>query len=65
MPQVEGQYSFLPHFTSIDTIFINNTWDFPGGPVVENLPSNAGDVGSNPGQGTKIPHAGAGEGVGN
>ena len=22
-------------------------WDFPGGPVVKNLPSNAGDVGSN------------------
>ena len=32
-------------------------WDFPGGPVVENPPSNAGDVGSLPGRGTKIPHA--------
>ena len=31
--------------------------DFPGGPVVKNLPCNAGDVGSIPGQGTKIPHA--------
>ena len=31
--------------------------DFPGGPVVKNLPSNAGDTGSIPGQGTKIPHA--------
>ena len=31
--------------------------DFPGGPVVKNLPYNAGDVGSVPGQGTKIPHA--------
>ena len=30
--------------------------DFPGGPVVKNLPSNAGDMGSIPGQGTKIPH---------
>ena len=30
-------------------------WDFPGGPVVKNPPSNAGDVGSVPGQGTKIP----------
>ena len=30
---------------------------FPGGPVVKNLPSNAGDMGSIPGQGTKIPHA--------
>ena len=30
--------------------------DFPGGAVVENLPANAGDTGSSPGQG-KIPHA--------
>ena len=30
---------------------------FPGGSVVENLPSNAGDTGSIPDQGTKIPHA--------
>ena len=28
----------------------------PGGPVVKNLPFNAGDAGSIPGQGTKIPH---------
>ena len=32
-------------------------WDFPGGPVVKTLPSNAGDTGSTPGQGAKIPHA--------
>ena len=31
--------------------------DFPGGPVVKTLPSNAGGAGSNPHQGTKIPHA--------
>ena len=31
--------------------------DFPGGPVVKNPPSNAGDTGSIPGEGTKIPHA--------
>ena len=36
---------------------LNKTRDFPGGPVVKNLPSNAGDVGSIPGRGTKIPHA--------
>ena len=30
--------------------------DFPGGPVVENPSSTAGDAGSIPGQGTKIPH---------
>ena len=30
---------------------------FPGGPVVKNLPSNAGDMGSVPGQVTKMPYA--------
>ena len=30
---------------------------FPGGPVVKNLPCNAGDGGLIPGQGSKIPHA--------
>ena len=30
--------------------------DFPGGPLVKNPPSNAGDVGSIPGQETKIQH---------
>ena len=30
--------------------------DSPGGPVVKNPPSNARDMGSNPGWGTKIPH---------
>ena len=34
-----------------------DTRDFPGGPVVKNPPYNAGDVGSIPGQGIKIPHA--------
>ena len=28
-------------------------WGFPGGAVVENLPANAGDTGSSPGQGTR------------
>ena len=35
----------------------NHHKDFPGGPVVKNPPSHAGDSGSIPGQGTKIPHA--------
>ena len=35
----------------------NICWDFPDGPVVKNLPPNAGDIGSIPGRGTKIPHA--------
>ena len=29
----------------------------PGGPVVKNAPSDAGNMGSIPRQGTKIPHA--------
>ena len=31
--------------------------EFSGGPVVKKPPSNAGDSGSIPGRGTKIPHA--------
>ena len=31
--------------------------NFPGGPVVKNTPCNAGDMGSIPGRGTRIPHA--------
>ena len=30
---------------------------FAGGPVVKNLPANAGDMGSIPGLGTNITHA--------
>ena len=33
-----------------------NARDFPGGPMVKNLPTNAGDASSIPGQRTKIPH---------
>ena len=36
---------------------LKNRWDFPGGSVVENLPCNAGDVGSIPGLGRfHMPH---------
>ena len=31
--------------------------DFPGGLVIKNPPSNAGDASSIPGQGTRITHA--------
>ena len=37
----------------ITATVINSTkhWGFPGGAVVENLPANAGDMGSSPGLG--------------
>jgi len=38
--------------------FVIKVQDFPGGPVVKNLLSNAGDAGLIPGWGTKIPHMG-------
>ena len=38
-------------------VLSRKTGDFPGGPVVESLACNAGDVGSIPGQGTRVPHA--------
>ena len=38
-------------------IMEQNVRDFPGGPVVKNLPSNAGGMGSIPGQRIKIPRA--------
>ena len=37
--------------------FTKNFTDLPGSTVVKNLPSNAGDLGSIPDWGTKIPHA--------
>ena len=39
------------------TIIKIQTEDFTSGPVVKTLPSKAGDTGSIPSQGTKIPHA--------
>ena len=32
-------------------------WDFPGGPVINTLPSNAGSMGSSPGGETEVPYA--------
>ena len=34
-----------------------NKWDFPGDPVVKNMPCKMGGAGSIPGQGTNVPHA--------
>ena len=36
---------------------IDKPREFPGGPVVKNPPFNAGDRGSTPRRGTKIPYA--------
>ena len=57
MSQVGRMKGSPPQFGSIKT---EDLGDFPGGPVVKNPPSNAGDGGSIPGRGTKIPHAGVG-----
>ena len=43
---------------NVSLIFQNKSYyfrDFPCGSVVKNLPGNAGDMGSIPGQGTEIP----------
>ena len=45
-----------PKCSSIENWIKKSGKDLPGGPVVKNLPSNAGDAGSIPGQGTKVPH---------
>ena len=45
-------FVFHPYRNKIDL-----SGDFPGGPMVKNPPANAGDVGSIPGRGTRIPHA--------
>ena len=54
MANWEVQYFLHNNFYSLK---ISEKWDFPGGPVVKNQPSKAGDAGSIPGQGTKIPQA--------
>ena len=57
----EGTNNETDLFSLIDTKFKKNVMrDFPGGPVVKNRPSNAGDMGLIPGWGTKTLNA-AGE----
>ena len=55
---------FLPVVSSLPLLQLRDSprkaqfiWNFPGGPVVRNPPSNAGDAGLILGWGTKIPHA--------
>ena len=45
----------MAHFTD-KTLKEKGKRDVPGAPVVKNLPSNAGGLGSIPGWGTKMPH---------
>jgi len=44
------------HLIPIRMAIIKSTGEFSGGPVVENLPSNAGDTNLIPGQESKISH---------
>ena len=50
-----GARRYSSHFTTLGKI--QGKGDFSGGPVVKNLPCNAGDQGSIPGRGPKVPHA--------
>ena len=42
-------YNLVVKKKKIPVTFKRNPWDFPGGTVVKNPPSNAGDTGSIPG----------------
>ena len=50
------QDKFLEELSQIMFLNVSVFWDFPGGPVVKNPPSNAGNLGSIPGPETKISH---------
>ena len=50
-------YSWVYSVVTLITFQLATYGDFPGGPMVKNLPSNAGNTGSIPGWGTKILHA--------
>jgi len=56
--QRKAQISFHALPMGIQELALKNvSRDFPDCPVVRNLPSNARDTGSGPGQGSKTPHA--------
>ena len=52
---VRKRWQLRDHPTSLELVLKKH--HLPGGPVVKNLPCNAEDADSIPGQGTKIPHA--------
>ena len=52
--------SYVFHVFNSEFVIFNKVyslWDFPGGPEVETLPSNAGGVGLILSQGTKVPQS--------
>ena len=55
-----GLKIFIESLACVNTqclCYLKTKGDFLGGPVVKNPPCNAGDMGSIPGYGTKIPYA--------
>ena len=61
--QIFPNFTGLENCTSVILKFLDQKYfkyptlgDFTGGPVFENLPSKAGDMGSTPGQGAEFPH---------
>ena len=60
LSQIQFSTQLLPETSFIkvlNDIYAANPGDLPRSPVVKNPPFKAGDSGSIPGQGTKIPHA--------
>ena len=55
--RVVGKYRLSPARKGRGVLKQVIFWDFPGGPVVKTLPSNAGGAGLIPGRGAEIPHA--------
>ena len=53
-----NEFTSFTHFPTRQFIHKkSSSRDFPGGPAVKTLPSNARGEGSIPGQGARIPHA--------
>ena len=53
-----NEFTSFTHFPTGQFIHKkSSSWYFPGGSVVETMPSNAWGEGSIPGQGARIPHA--------
>ena len=53
----QGRHFFLFFEVTASETIGGGEENIPGGPMVKNLPANAGDTGSIPGQRTKISHA--------